>query len=146
MDDRTPECGIKATRRLRRKRKDVKIDIHDITFTVRDTLAVINFLRTFKEACNSNNVHGATKLLFQYFLKVTARKKLRKSLKSRILTKTGRKRDREAHKVTTYVGVAQMLMKTYATEDILSESHASVCDYKKPDQVTPIVYAERLSD
>ena len=39
-----------------------------------------------------------------------------------------------------------MLLKTYATEDIIFEAHASVCDYKNPDQVTPIVYAERLSD
>ena len=46
----------------------------------------------------------------------------------------------------TYVGIVQMLLETYVTDDILSEAHASVSEYKKPDQVPPIVYAERLSD
>ena len=45
-----------------------------------------------------------------------------------------------------YPGIVQMLLKTYASDDILSEAHASVCDYKKPDSITPITYAERLSD
>ena len=108
-------------------------------------MAVINLLRTFKEVCNSDNVHvGAVKLLFRCFLKGTIRKKLRKSLKSRSRTKTGHKRDREAHKVTMYVGIVQMLLKTYASDNILSKTHASVCDYKKLDQITPFVYAERL--
>ena len=39
-----------------------------------------------------------------------------------------------------------MILKMYVSDDILSEAHASVWDYKKPGQVTPIVYAERLSD
>ena len=147
LDDRTPECDEKATRRLRRKRRDVKVDMQGVLFTGKDPVAVINFLNTLKEACNSNNVHeGAAKRLFQYFLKGNPRKTLRKSLKSRSKSKQGRKRDREAHKVTTYPGIVQMLLKTYASDDILSEAHASVCDYKKPDSITPITYAERLSD
>ena len=44
------------------------------------------------------------------------------------------------------MGIVQMLLKTYESDDILSEAHDSVCDYKKPDQVTSIVYAGHLSD
>ena len=72
LDDRTPECDEKAARRLRRKRRDVKVDMQGVLFTGKAPVAVINFLSTFKEACNSNNVHeGAAKRLSSTSSRVT---------------------------------------------------------------------------
>ena len=110
-------------------------------------MAIINFLKTFKEACDSNGVpEGIATRMFQYYLKGTPRSSLRKDFKSRGKDKSKRKKDLKSHKVTTYTAIVQMLLQTYANDEVLSEAHASVTDYKKPSNMHPISFANKLSD
>ena len=147
LEKRDPDYGEKAGSRLRKKQKDVTIDMQGVLFDGKDPVAIINFLKTFKDACDSNEVsEGIAKRMFQYYLRGTPRTSLRKAFKSRGRSKSQRKKDKKAHKVTTYPAIVQMLLKAYATDEVLSEAHASVTDYKKPLSMDPVTFAHKLSD
>ena len=142
-----PDYGIQSGRRLRKKRKDVTIDMQGVTFDIKDPVAIINFLRTFKDACDANGVtEGIASRMFQYFLRGIPYKLLRKAFKSRSKDKEQRKKDRKAYKVTTYPAIVQKFLKAYANDEVLSEAHASVIDFKKPDNQHPVTFAQKLSD
>ena len=68
---------------------------------------------------------------------------LRKAFKSRGKTREERKKDVKAYKVTTYMAIVQMLLRAYANDEVLSEAHASVINYKKPENLHPVVFAQK---
>ena len=105
-----------------------------------DPIGVLGFLYRFRNACNAAGVHeGAAMWLFQYFLAGPA-----ESLVSLMIT--GESMVAQSPTVTllqTYPEIVQLLLRTYATDTVLSSAAKDVEGFKQKKQ-TETEFAEQL--
>ena len=126
------------------KRTDVRMGKK--TFNGSDPVAIINFLINFRAACDAADAHeGVALWLFQFYLSGSAKSTVEKKIRERAPTEEQRRLDRRNKIVTTYIGAVQLLLETYATEDVLAEAHLDVTNFKQSDQMDEVKYAIKLS-
>jgi hypothetical protein len=118
----------------------MKHSFGDTLFNGDDPIAVLQFLSSFKTACDHNAVsEGAAFYLFQYFLSGQAKQAFREySGSSKLNPMEG-----SGH-LYLYAEAVQWFLTTYAREALLADAYRDVTAIKQKADEDEVVYGYRL--
>ena len=113
------------------------------TFGGQDPIAVLGFLARFKMACDHNGVReGAAVWCFQFYLTGQADALLQSRLHGNTMTF-----DAEQHELLeTYSEVVNVLLRTYATDEVISKAVGDVTSFRQSSNMTEETYSNQLWD
>ena len=142
---RSAEYTTKMESRTAKTQQRVEIRMQKQVFSGTDPIAILNFLKTFKDACDGSNVNeGAAMWLFQYFLTSTAKTLVTQRLKQPGTTAKQRAKDRKEKKLTSYAGVVNLLLHEYASDDIIAKAHSDLATFRIIGNMSETAFATKL--
>ena len=142
---RSPEYTVKMETKTAKTQQRVEIRMQKQVFSGSDPIAILNFLKTFKDACDGSNVNeGAAMWLFQYFLTPTAKTLVTQRLKQPATTKKQRAKDRKHKKLTSYAAIVNLLLHEYASDDIIAKAHSDLSTFKIMGSMSETTFATKL--
>ena len=117
-----------TARRINRYRKKLVVQRKPHTFGGPDPVAVLGFLARFKMACNHNKVSkGAAIRCFQFYLTAQAHS----LLQSRLIRNTMAVDAEQRELQETYAEVFKLLLRTYATNEVIIEAVGDVTSFRR---------------
>ena len=118
---------------------DVQMRSH--TFSGQDPIAVLGFLARPKMACDHNGITGGAAVwCFQLYLTGQAHV----LLQSRLNGNTMAVDVERGELLWTYSQVVNVLLRTYATEEVISEAVGDVTSFRQSSNMTEEVYSNHL--
>ena len=123
LECRSARYDASIARRINRYRKKLEVQMKTHTFGGQDPIAMLEFLARFKMACDHNGVsEGAAVWCFQFYLTG----QVHALLQSRLHGKTMAFDSEQRVLPETYAEVVNFLLRTYATDDVISEAVGDV--------------------
>ena len=145
LAQRSPEYTIKMETKTAKTQQRVEIRMQKQVFSGSDPIAILNFLKTFKDACDGSNVNeGAAMWLYQYFLTSTAKTLVTQRLKQPAKTTKQQAKDRKNKKLTSYASVVNFLLHEYASDDIIAKAHSNISTFRILTTMSETTFATKL--
>ena len=141
LENRSARYDASSARRINLYRKKLDVPMKTHTFGGQDPIAVLGFLVRFKMACDHNGVsEGAAVWCFQFYLTVQAHALLQSRLHGNTMAVDAEQREL----LETYAEVVNFLLRTYATDEVLSEAVDDVTSFRQSSNMTEEVYSNQL--
>ena len=129
--------------RFDRLQKRMTVQMKTSTFSGHDPIAVLNFLNKFKAACDINRIPESLAVwCFQFFVTGRAHSLVMNRLTVQSIAVDVQQQDT----LTSYREVVNFLLRTYATDEIIAESHQEVIAYQQSTNTTETDYGEKPWD
>ena len=144
-DRRTTYNGKTATATRRyQKRMDVNIP-KEKKFSATKPIAVINFLQRFKKACDSAEAHeGVAMWLFQFYTEDHPNTLISQRVQLPAKSKRSQRAAIAEGKCTSYAATVNLLLRRYASNDILARAYSEVTSFRQPKGTSETTYAHKL--
>jgi len=142
---RSSEYTVKMESKTSKTQQRVEIRMQKTVFSGNDPIAILNFLKTFKDACDGSSVNeGAAMWLFQYFLTTPAKTLVTQRLKQPATSSKQKARDRKEKKLTSYAAVVNYLLNEYASDDIIAKAHSDLSTFRLLGNMSETTFATKL--
>ena len=143
LESRSARYDESTARRINCYRKKLEVQMKTHTFGGQDPIAVLGFLARFKMACGHNEVSdGAAVWCFQFYLTGQAHDFLQSRLHGNIVAVDAERRE----PLETYAEVVNFLLRTYATDEVISEAVGDVPSFRQSSNMTEEVHSNHLWD
>ena len=143
LDRRSARYDSSVAWRVNRYRKKLDVQMKTHTFSGQDPIAVLGFLARFKMACDHNGIsEGAAVWCFQFYLTGQAHALLQSRLHGNTMAVDAEQREL----LETYPEVVNYLLRTYATDEVISEAVGDVTSFRQSSNMTEEVYSNHLWD
>ena len=143
LEIRSARYDASTARRINHYRKKLDVQMKTHTFGGQDPITVLRFLARFKIACDHNGVsEGAAVWCFQFYLTGQAHALLQSRLHGNIMVVDAEQREL----LQTYPEVVNFLLRTYLTDEVISEAVGDVTSFRQSSNMTEEVYSNHLWD
>ena len=143
LENRSARYDANTARRINRFRKKLDVEMKTHTFGGQDPIAVLGFLAQYKMACDRNGVsEGAAVWCFQFYLTGQAHALLQSRLHGNTMAVDAEQREL----LETYAEVVNFLLRTYATDEVISEAVGDVTSFRQSSNMTEEAYSNQLWD
>ena len=143
LESRSARYDASTVRRTNRYRKKLDVQMKTHTFRGQDPIAGIGFLARFKMACDHNVVsEGAAVGCFQFYLTVQTHALHQSRLHRNTMAVDAEQREM----LETYAEVVNFLLRTYATDKVISEAVGDVTSFCQSSNMMEEVYSNQLWD
>ncbi len=141
LNDRNPVYTVESARTARKKHKDMKSYVGE-TFSGKEPVAILEFLRRFANACNQFKIpEGNAVWLITEFTTGRARKAVEQMIGVPAdVDKTG------TPHLATYISVVHRLINRFATDSNLSQAYCQLTSIQQKPNETCIQLQERICD
>ena len=143
LESRSAPYDASTARRINCYRKKLEVQIKTHTFGGQDPIAVLGFLARFKMACDHNGVsEGADVWCFQFYLTGQAHALFQSRIHGNNMAVDAEQREL----LETYAEVVNFLLRTYATDEFISEAVGNVTSFRQSSNMTEEVYNNQFWD
>ena len=143
VESRSARYDASTAQRFNRYRKKLEVQMKTHTFGGQDAIAVLGFLARFKMACDHNGFsEGAAVWCFQFYLTGQAHALLQSRQHRNTMAVVAEQRQL----LETYAEVVNFLLRTYATDEVISEAVGDVTSFRQSSNMTEEVYSNQLWD
>ena len=133
LESRSARYDASTALRINRYRKKLDVQMKTHTFGGQDPIAVLGFLVRFKMACDHNGVsEGAAVWCFQIYLTGQAHALFQSRLHGNTMAVDAEQREL----LETYAEVVKFLLRTYATDEVISEAVNDVTSFRQSSNMT----------
>ena len=141
LESRRTRHDARTAQRINCYRKRLYVQMKTHTFGGQDPIAVLGCLARFKMACDHIGVsEGAAIWCFQFYLTGQAHALLHSRLHGNDMAVDAEQR--ELHE--TYAEEVNFLLRTYATDEVISEGVGDVTSFRQSSNMTEEVYSNQL--
>ena len=143
LERRSARYDSTVARHINRYRKKLDVQMRSHTFSGQDPIAVLGFLARLKMACDHNGItEGAAVWCFQFYLTGQAHALLQSHLHGNTMAVDVERREL----LRAYPQVVNFLLRTYATDEVISEAVGDVTSFRQSSNMTEEVYSNHLWD
>ena len=143
LERRGGRYDSKVARNINRYPNKLDVQMKYQTFSSQDPIALLGFLARLRIACDHNGItDGVAVWCFQLYLTGQAHA----LIQSRLIGNTMADDVERRELLRTYQQVVNVLLRTYATEEVISEATGGLNSFRQSSNMTEEVYSNHLWD